>query len=63
MRDALAVILALAAIPVMLVVAYLIGRVIAWLFNWNDRHPGGRDPSDPNPHGIGGSAAVTAVLN
>jgi hypothetical protein len=49
MRDALPVILALATIPVMLVVAYLIGRVISWLFNWNDRHPGGRDPSDPQP--------------
>jgi len=46
MKDALPVILAIAAIPVMLVVAYLIGRLISRLFNWNDRHPGGRDPVD-----------------
>jgi len=46
MKDALPVILAIAAIPIMLATAYLIGRLIAWLFHWSDGRPGGRDPSD-----------------
>ena len=47
MKAALPVILAIAAVPVMLAVAYVIGRLVARGFTGNDRHPGGRDPSDP----------------
>ena len=46
MKDALPVILAIAAVPIMLATAYLIGRLIARLFHWSDNQPGGRDPSD-----------------
>jgi hypothetical protein len=44
MKGALPVILAIAAVPVLLAVAYLIGRLVARMFTGNDRHPGGRDP-------------------
>jgi hypothetical protein len=47
MKAALPVLLGIAAVPAIVVVAYLIGRLVWRLFNWNDRQPGGRDPSDP----------------
>jgi hypothetical protein len=47
MKAALPVILGVAAVPVILVVAYVVGRLIWWLLNRKDAQPGGRDPSDP----------------
>jgi hypothetical protein len=47
MKAALPVLLAIVAVAAIVVVSYLIGRLVRRLLNWNDRQPGGRDPSDP----------------